>query len=83
MRRVRNQVDAWGPGAAWLVDRAPALCGTLDHPKAFEPDHPLLKHLVHAHPGLRIGRTDAIFETALFVTLEQKIATREAWRNWR
>ena len=77
------QVDAWGPGAAWLVERAPALCGNLDHPEGFEPDHPLLKHLVRANPGLRIGRTDAIFETALFVTLEQKIATREAWRNWR
>jgi 3-methyladenine DNA glycosylase/8-oxoguanine DNA glycosylase len=77
------RVDAWGPGAEWLVERAPALCGALDHPEDFHPEQPLLAHLVHAHPGLRIGRTDAIFETALFVTLEQKIATREAWRNWR
>jgi 3-methyladenine DNA glycosylase/8-oxoguanine DNA glycosylase len=77
------QVDAWGPGAAWLVERAPALCGALDQPEGFRPEQSLLKHLTHAHPGLRIGRTDAVFETALFVTLEQKIATREAWRNWR
>jgi 3-methyladenine DNA glycosylase/8-oxoguanine DNA glycosylase len=77
------RVDAWGPGAAWLVERAPALCGALDRPEGFRPDQPLLRHLAHAHPGLRIGRSDAIFETALFVTLEQKIATREAWRNWR
>jgi 3-methyladenine DNA glycosylase/8-oxoguanine DNA glycosylase len=77
------QVDAWGPGAEWLVAHAPALCGALDRPEAFQPEQPLLRDLVHAHPGLRIGRSEAIFETALFVTLEQKIATREAWRNWR
>jgi hypothetical protein len=23
-------VDAWGPGAEWLIERAPALCGALD-----------------------------------------------------
>jgi 3-methyladenine DNA glycosylase/8-oxoguanine DNA glycosylase len=83
LQRGVVQVDAWGAGAAWLVQRAPALCGNLDQPEGFQPDHPLLEHLVRANPGLRIGRTDAIFETALFVTLEQKIATREAWRNWR
>jgi 3-methyladenine DNA glycosylase/8-oxoguanine DNA glycosylase len=77
------QVDAWGPGADWLVERAPALCGVLDHPEEFRPEHPLLRNLLSAHPGLRFGRSDAIFETALFVTLEQKIATREAYRNWR
>ena len=77
------EVDAWGPGAAWLVDHAPALCGAFDHPEGFLPEQPLLRHLMLVHPGLRIGRTDAIFETALFVTVEQKIATREAWRNWR
>jgi 3-methyladenine DNA glycosylase/8-oxoguanine DNA glycosylase len=77
------QVDAWGPGAAWLAERAPAVCGALDRAEDFRPEQPLLEHLVHVHPGLRIGRSDAIFETALFVTLEQKIATREAWRNWR
>jgi 3-methyladenine DNA glycosylase/8-oxoguanine DNA glycosylase len=86
LREVRTgaiEVEAWGPGAVWLVERAPALCGALDRPEDFRPEQPLLRHLTRAHPGLRIGRTDAIFETALFVTLEQKIATREAWRNWR
>ena len=86
LRRITStavEVDVWGPGAAWLVDHAPALCGALDHPEVFQPDQPLLSYLVHVHPGLRIGRSDAIFETALFATLEQKVATREAWRNWR
>jgi endonuclease III len=76
-------VDAWGPGADWLIERAPALCGALDTPACFQPDEPLLQRLVHFHPGLRIGRTAAVFETALLVTLEQRVATRDAWRSWR
>ena len=76
-------VDAWGPGADWLLDRAGALCGAQDHPEAFRPDHSLLNHLARYHPGLRIGRTEAVFETALFVTLEQRVATRDAWASWR
>jgi 3-methyladenine DNA glycosylase/8-oxoguanine DNA glycosylase len=76
-------VEAWGPGAEWLIERAPALCGAHDEPTGFQPDQPLLRQLVHFHPGLRIGRTEAVFETALFVTLEQRVATRDAWRSWR
>jgi 3-methyladenine DNA glycosylase/8-oxoguanine DNA glycosylase len=76
-------VTAWGPGAEWLIERAPILCGALDDPDGFRPQQPLLKHLVHAHPGLRIGRTMAVFEAAMFVTLEQRVATRDAWRSWR
>jgi 3-methyladenine DNA glycosylase/8-oxoguanine DNA glycosylase len=78
------EVDAWGPGADWLLERAPALCGALDHPESFRPEEPaLLKHLARSHAGLRIGRTEAVFETALFVTLEQRVATRDAWHSWR
>jgi 3-methyladenine DNA glycosylase/8-oxoguanine DNA glycosylase len=76
-------VDAWGPGAEWLIQRAPELCGALDKPDLFRPDQPLLRDMVHRHPGLRIGRTTAVFETALIVTLEQRVATRDAWRSWR
>jgi 3-methyladenine DNA glycosylase/8-oxoguanine DNA glycosylase len=77
------EVEAWGPGADWLVDRAPALCGAFDRPQSFQPEQPLLRHLMRCHPGLRIGRTEAVFETALFVTLEQRVATRDAWASWR
>jgi 3-methyladenine DNA glycosylase/8-oxoguanine DNA glycosylase len=77
------EVEAWGPGADWLLARAPALCGVHDDPRVFQPDQPLLKHLARSHPGLRIGRTEAVFETALLVTLEQRVATREAWASWR
>jgi 3-methyladenine DNA glycosylase/8-oxoguanine DNA glycosylase len=77
------RVDAWGPGAEWLVERTPRWCGALDDPSQFQPEQPLLRHLSRRHPGLRIGRNEAVFETALLVTLEQRITTHEAWQNWR
>jgi 3-methyladenine DNA glycosylase/8-oxoguanine DNA glycosylase len=76
-------VETWGPGADWLLERAPALCGAFDTPAIFQPDQPLLRHLTRRHPGLRIGRTEAVFETGLFVTLEQRVATHDAWHSWR
>ena len=77
------EVDAWGPGAEWLVERAPAWCGALDDPAGFAPEQPLLRRLVRRHPGLRMGRTEAVFETAVLVVLEQRVAARDAWRSWR
>jgi 3-methyladenine DNA glycosylase/8-oxoguanine DNA glycosylase len=76
-------VDAWGPGADWLLARAPTLCGALDDPSTFRTAQPLVRELAHRHPGLRIGRTEAVFEAALIVTLEQRVATHDAWRSWR
>lgn len=77
------RVEAWGPGAEWLLAHAPGLCGADDDPSTFVPEQPLLVQLVRCHPGLRIGRTEAVFEAAMIVTLEQRVATRDAWASWR
>lgn len=77
------QVDAWGPGAAWTMARAEALCGRLDDPRTFAPAHPLIERLARHHPGLRIGRTEAVYEAAIAVTLEQRVAANDAWASWR
>jgi 3-methyladenine DNA glycosylase/8-oxoguanine DNA glycosylase len=77
------RVEAWGPGAEWLVERAPALLGELDDDSGFRPAHPLLSDLRRHHPGLRIGRTEAVFEAAMPTILEQRVTGIEAWRGWR
>jgi 3-methyladenine DNA glycosylase/8-oxoguanine DNA glycosylase len=77
------QVDAWGPGAEWLIERAPILCGALDQPASFQPQDALLQRLSSQHAGLRIGRTEAVFEAAMGSVLEQRVATPDAWRSWR
>jgi 3-methyladenine DNA glycosylase/8-oxoguanine DNA glycosylase len=77
------RVEAWGPGAEWLVDRAPALAGELDDDSGFSPAHALLRDLHRRSPGLRIGRTEAVFEAAAASILEQRVQGVEAWRAWR
>ena len=76
-------VHAWGPGAEWLVERAPALVGELDDDSDFRPHHPLIRELWRLHSGLRIPRSEAVFEAAVASILEQMVPGAEAWRGWR
>lgn len=71
--------SAWGPGAAWTLSAVPALIGLDDDPASFRPRHPLLHAIHRRHPGLRLGRTGAVFETLLPTVLEQKVPSVEAW----
>jgi 3-methyladenine DNA glycosylase/8-oxoguanine DNA glycosylase len=84
--RSSIEVEAWGPGAAWALDQAPALLGAGDDPSGFAAlvaDHPLLRRLHRAHPGLRLGRTDRVVEAALAAVCAQKVTGLEAARTWR
>jgi len=74
---------AWGPGAAWLLDRLPGLLGAADDPSGFEPVHPLLAEMSRRHHALRIGRSDRVFEALIPAVLEQKVVGAEAKRAWR
>jgi 3-methyladenine DNA glycosylase/8-oxoguanine DNA glycosylase len=79
----RLRVEAWGAGAEWLVERAPALAGELDEVESFRPASPLVRELHRRHPGLRICRTEAVFEAAAASILEQRVPGKEAWLAWR
>ncbi|HEY3062351.1 MAG TPA: DNA-3-methyladenine glycosylase 2 family protein [Chloroflexota bacterium] len=76
-------VEAWGDGAEWLLERAPALCGAHDDATSFTPADALLQRLAHEHAGLRLGRTGAVFEAALGIVVEQRVASPDAWESWR
>jgi len=76
-------VEAWGDGAEWLLQRAPALCGAGDDLSTFTPADALLKRLAKEHAGMRLGRTEAVFEAALAIVLEQRVASPDAWESWR
>jgi len=76
-------VEAWGAGAEWLVEHAPALVGELDDDSDFQPHHQLIRDLWRLHPGLRIPRSEAVFEAAVASILEQMVAGAEAWRSLR
>ncbi|HKF77752.1 MAG TPA: DNA-3-methyladenine glycosylase 2 family protein [Candidatus Dormibacteraeota bacterium] len=77
------RVEAWGPGADWLVARAPVLVGEPDDDSGFAPEQPLLRELRRRHPGLRIPRTEAVFEAASASILEQRVQGHAAWLSWR
>ncbi|MGW0737879.1 DNA-3-methyladenine glycosylase family protein [Streptomyces sp. NPDC002851] len=77
------EATAWGPGAAWFLDRLPQLLGAADDPDAFEPRHRLVAATRHRRPGLRLLRTGLVLESLIPSILEQKVTTDEAYRAWR
>ncbi|MFT4199157.1 DNA-3-methyladenine glycosylase family protein [Gordonia sp. (in: high G+C Gram-positive bacteria)] len=77
------RAQAWGPGAAWLIDQFPDLLGAADDPAALDTDHPVVRQLQRRARGLRLGRTDRVWEALVPAVLEQKVVGTEAWRAWR
>jgi len=75
-------IYAWGPGASWLLEAAPALLGLDDDPSRFEPKHAIVRDLHRRHPGLRIGRTSAVMEALVPSIIEQKVTGKEAFRSY-
>jgi hypothetical protein len=75
--------QAWGPGAAWLLDTLPAQLGAHDDLSGFTAWHPVVGELALRYPGLRIGRTSRVFEALVPAVLEQKVVGKEAHRAWR
>ncbi|MDZ8160210.1 DNA-3-methyladenine glycosylase family protein [Microbacterium aquimaris] len=75
---------AWGPGAGWALGQVPALCGGRDDPFDFDPSpHPLVVRAHHRNPGLRLGRTDRVFEALASAIFEQKVTGVQAFAAWR
>jgi 3-methyladenine DNA glycosylase/8-oxoguanine DNA glycosylase len=71
------RVAAWGPGAEWSLEAAPDLLGARDSLEGFAPTGLVAE--LHRHlPGLRIPRSQAVFEALFPAILEQKVTGREA-----
>ena len=83
LTEARLVAGAWGAGAAWAVEHVPALLGFDDQPETFRPANSMLLDLHRHHPGLRLGRTQLVFEALLPTILEQKVPGVEAWRSYR
>ena len=76
------RVAAWGPGAEWCLAAAPELLGARDSLDGFAPTG-LVGELHRHFPGLRIPRSQAVFEALLPSILEQKVTGHEARRSYR
>jgi hypothetical protein len=75
--------QAWGPGAAWLLDTLPAQLGARDDLSSFTAHHAVVGELALRFAGLRVGRTGRLFEALVPAVLEQKVVGKEAHRAWR
>jgi 3-methyladenine DNA glycosylase/8-oxoguanine DNA glycosylase len=71
-------VQAWGPGAAVELDRAPDVIGESDDASGFAPAHPLVADLHRRNRGIRITRTGALLEALVPTIFEQKVVGQEA-----
>ncbi|MFT4623730.1 MAG: 3-methyladenine DNA glycosylase/8-oxoguanine DNA glycosylase [Myxococcota bacterium] len=65
--------EAWGPGAAAVLDRVPDLCGLHDDPSTWTPTHPILAELKRRRPGWRIGRTGHVYPRLVSTVLGQLV----------
>lgn len=74
----RLHLEAWGPGAGWLGEHARTLVGAGDDVSSFEPRHDVLRDIHRRSPGLRMPRSEAVFESLIFAILEQKVTGVQA-----
>ena len=75
---------AWGPGAAWALAQLPALCGAQDDLDGFDAGrHPLIADAHRRNPGLRLSRTDLVFDALAGAIIEQKVTGMQAFAAWR
>jgi 3-methyladenine DNA glycosylase/8-oxoguanine DNA glycosylase len=77
------QVEGWGAGADWAVAHASRLCGEEDDDTGFHPVHSLVSDLWRRHPGLRVPRTQAVFEALVPTVLGQLVTSEEARASYR
>jgi 3-methyladenine DNA glycosylase/8-oxoguanine DNA glycosylase len=70
--------QAWGPGAAVVLDLLPELLGAGDDPSGFLPLHQLVAELHRRRPHWRLGRMPTIWDALVPVVIEQKVTGQEA-----
>lgn len=78
------RATAWGRGASHALDLVPDLCGARDDDTDFDASrHPLIAEVARRNPGLRLTRTDEVFDALACAILEQKVTSMQAFGAWR
>src|SRR5262249_28914887 len=76
---------AFGPGSAWLLERADAIAGLRDDLTGFSElatRHPLVRRLAREHAGLRFATTGRVFHHLVPAILGQKVSGKEAHHSY-
>jgi 3-methyladenine DNA glycosylase/8-oxoguanine DNA glycosylase len=74
---------AWGPGAAWAVDRVDALAGLRDDPAGFVPPAGPIGTLATRRRGIRLARSPWVLDGLMEYVLQQRVRFQDASRAHR
>ena len=78
------EVQAWGPGASWILDHAPSLLGVAGPPlPEIRAPHPVVAELLRRFEGLAVPRSLRVMEALVPSILEQKVTGSEAHESYR
>ncbi|MEM7093063.1 MAG: DNA-3-methyladenine glycosylase 2 family protein [Actinomycetota bacterium] len=75
--------DAWGDGAAWLIERLDGLLGLDDDLTGFAPDTSALRAVWEQNTGLRVCRTGTVWHDVAWLILQQRVRFEDAASAWR
>lgn len=78
------EIESYGPGAAWLAQRAPHMLGRYDHAEhdLHLAAHPAVAAAVARHDSVRFGASGDLYHELLPTVIEQRITIGEAHRQW-
>lgn len=80
----RVEAEAWGPGAAWLLDRVPLLLGASDDWSELDVSgHRALHDVRRSRVGVRLPATGLVMDSLVPAVLEQRVTGHDARRAWR
>lgn len=77
------QLQAWGPGAQWLVDRLPLMLGSADSTTGFEPAHTVIQDAYRRAKHWRAPSSGLVMESLIPVVLEQRVTGQQAFAAYR
>lgn len=83
--RAEGAIDlmAWGSGADWIIDSAPALLGAEDDPSGFVAHHAPVADAQRRHSHWRLGRSGMVLDALVPAIIEQKVTGKEAFSSYR
>lgn len=76
-------VEAWGPGAGWVLEKAADTIGLTDDAGSFRPRDDRMRRLHGRRAGLRMCRSNVVLQELVPTIIEQKVTTVEAHRAYR
>ncbi len=76
-------LQAWGDGADWMLQQAPAMLGAADDVSDFVASDSIVRAAWRRNPHWRVPQTGLVLEALVAAVIEQKVTGREAWLGWR